>query len=450
MSKPATLSTAQNELFQPRLSSILNPRHPLLTLEKSISWEALESDLNLTFSPDKAGQPPKPVRLIVGLLMLQHMEGLSDEMVVSKWVENPYWQAFCGFDHLQWRLPLDPSSLTRWRKKMGEEGLEKVLKATLQTALTMGVAKEEDFEKVIADTTVMEANIAYPTDGRLLQEAREKLVSLAKKEGLCLRQTYVRVGAALLRKVQGYAHAKQFKRMNQGLKKLKTYLGRVVRDIERKATDPQRQGSFAELLALSKRLLEQTKTSKNKVYSLHAPHVYCVAKGKARRPYEFGAKVSLVVSHKQGLALGALALERPAYDGHTLEGALEQACRISGRPVSQAFVDRGYKGHGVTKSDVYISGQRRGMTKLLRKALKRRSAIEPHIGHMKAEGKLGRNFLKGILGTKLNALLVSIGHNLRLLLAFLKSLFVLFLGWVIAQKSPFLDHKNKQKLFQVI
>lgn len=437
MSKPATISTAQNDLFQSRLSHILNPRHALLILEKEIPWEALESDLGLTFSPDKAGQPPKPVRLIVGLLMLQHMEGLSDEKVVSKWVENPYWQAFCGFDHLQWRLPIDPSSLTRWRQKLGEKGLEKILSATLQTALTVGVAQKKDFEKVIADTTVMEANIAYPTDGDLLNQARDKLVSLAKKEGLTLRQSYVHVGLKLLRKVKGYAHAKQFKRMNRGLKKLKTYLGRVVRDIERKMEASQKE-IFADLLNLSKRLLAQTKSSKDKVYSLHAPHVYCIAKGKARQPYEFGTKVSLVVSHKQGLALGALALETPAYDGHTLEPALEQACRLSGRPISQAFVDRGYKGHGVTQSQVYLSGQRRGITKSLKKALKRRAAIEPHIGHMKAEGKLGRNFLKGILGAKLNALLVSIGHNLRLLLAFLKSLFVFFWAWIRARKSSHL------------
>lgn len=433
MSKPSQISTSQNDLFQPRLSQILNPKHPLLLLAKRIDWERLESDLGLTFSPDKAGQPAKPVRLIVGLLMLQHREGLSDEAVVLKWVENPYWQAFCGFDHLQWRLPADGSSLTRWRKRLGEKGLETILAATLQTALAMGLAAKKDFEKVIADTTVMEANIAYPTDGHLLNKAREKLVALAKKEGIVLRQSYSHVGIKLLRKVNGYAHAKQFKRMKQGLKKLKTYLGRVVRDIERKLTDQQRE-IFEELLCLSKRLLEQTQKSKNKVYSLHAPHVYCIAKGKARRPYEFGNKVSLVVSHKQGLALSAQALEKNAHDGHTLEEALEQASRLSGHGVSQTFVDRGYRGHGVTQGNVYISGQRRGITKSLKKALKRRSAIEPHIGHMKAEGKLGRNFLKGLLGAKLNALLVSIGHNLRLLLAFIKRLLALFLEGIAEKK----------------
>ena len=444
MSKPSKTSIAQEELFQSRLSQQLNPKHSLFVLAHQIDWEGLESDLGLTFSPDKAGQPAKPVRLMIGLMMLQHMEGLSDEAVVAKWVENPYWQYFCGFDFLQWKFPVDASSLVRWRKRLGEEGLEKVLSHTLKTAVKTNLAKEKDFEKVIADTTVMNANIAYPTDSRLLNKAREMLVKLAKEEGIYLRQSYARVGERVARKVGKYAHAKQFKRMKKGIKKLKGYLGRVVRDIERKMPEG-REAAFEGLLGLSKRLLAQEQKSKDKVYALHAPHVYCISKGKARAPYEFGSKVSLVVSHKQGLALSAQALESAVYDGHTLKGALENASRISGREVASSFLDQGYRGHGVEGVQVYISGQRRGMTWSLKRDLKRRSAIEPHIGHMKSDGKLGLNFLKGVLGTKLNALLSAIGHNLRLILNHIKALFALILSWLFHA----LDWENERTLISI-
>lgn len=448
MSKASRTSNKQNELFFSRLSKQLNPRHALMILERHIHWEGLEQDLGLTFSPGKAGQPAKPVRLIVGLLMLQQMEGLSDEATVQKWVENPYWQFFCGFDFLQWKLPIDPTSLTRWRARIGEEGLDTILGHTLKVALSTKTAKAKDFEKVIADTTVMEANIAHPTDAQLLNKAREKLVALAKEEGLILRQSYRHVGKILTRKISGYAHAKQFKRLKKGVKKLKIYLGRVVRDIERKMS-PEQSEIFSELLSLARRLLLQERNSKNKVYSLHEPHVYCIAKGKARKPYEFGSKVSLVVTHKQGLALSAQALEKPSYDGHTLADALVHGRKISGVSAKRTFVDRGYRKHGIEDSEVYISGQRRGMTKSLKRELKRRSAIEPHIGHMKSDGKLGRNYLKGVVGAKMNAMFCAIGHNLRLILNHIRDLFVFFLQFLLAIERLFLENQGTLKYSRV-
>lgn len=432
MSKPKTIKNNQEDLFQNRLSTLLNPKHPLLVLAERIDWEGLEADLSLKFSENKPGQPALPIRLVTGLLMLQHMEGLSDEAVVTKWIENPYWQYFCGYDFLQWDVPMNPSSLVRWRKRLGEEGLEKILACTLQVAVKTELAQAKDFEKVIVDTTVMEANISYPTDSKLLNQARHKLVSLAKAGGIKLRQSYARVGKKAAIKACSYAHAKQFKRMNKEIKKLKVYLGRVVRDISRKLSVGQQEG-FDELLNLSNRLLSQTKKSKDKVYSIHSPHVYCIAKGKAKKPYEFGVKVSLVLSHKKGIALSAQALERSFYDGHTLESALENALKVSGQKAKEVFVDRGYRGHKIKDHGVYISGQKRGMTPRLKRDLRRRSSIEPHIGHIKSEGKLGRNFLKGVPGAKLNALLCAVGHNLRLILNHLKRLLLsiikILLNW---------------------
>jgi len=256
------------------------------------------------------GYPPKPVRLIVGLLMLEHIDGLSDERVVDMWANNPYWQYFCGYDHFQWELPLDASSLVRWRKRLGAGGMEKILKVTIQEALKIKLVKPKALERVIVDTTVMEKNMGHPTDSRLLNTAREKLGKLAKEQGIVLRQSYHRLG----KRRMASSYAQQFKRMKKTLSKLKTYLGRVVRDIEQKlVTSNTKQEVFSQLLSHSRQLLSQTKKSKNKLYSLHKPSVYCVTKGKVSKPYEFGSKVSLVVTHQQGLVLRSQALEKPYY-----------------------------------------------------------------------------------------------------------------------------------------
>ena len=250
-------------------------------------------------------------------------------------------------------------------------------------------------------------------------------VVLASKCGLKLRQTYARIGRFAALNAGRYAHAKQFKRMKKEVKKLKNFLGRTVRDVERQIQGvPDLQEIFTDLLAMSKRLLSQDKKSKDKLYSLHAPEVYCISKGKAGKSYEFGCKVSLVLTHKQGLALCSQALATNQYDGHVLDSSLKRAEAISQTCIEQAFVDKGYKGHGITDKQVYISGQKRGMTRTLKRHLKRRSAIEPHIGHMKSEGKLRRNYLKGTLGDTLNALLCAIGHNMRMIWRKIRSLFV--------------------------
>lgn len=422
MSQPRKILTQQDELFRARLSTQLNPKHPLYLLTHVIDWKTLEDEFAPLYKAE-LGHPPLPIRLMVGLLMLQHLEGLSDEQIVHKWVENPYFQYFCGYDHFQWRLPLDPSSLTRFRQRIGKEGCEKILSSTIKTSVGCKMVKEESFEQVIVDTTAMEKAIAYPTDSKLLHKARQKLVQLAKKQNVFLRQSYTRVGKQAFIMAGRYAHAQQFKRMRGSIKKLKTYLGRVIRDIERKVSDEKR-AAFTPLLDMSKRLLSQTKHSTHKLYSLHAPEVECIAKGKAHKKYEFGCKTSLVLTHKEGLALSSQALHDNPYDGHTLTAALEHTHQMTGRKVRGAFVDKGYKGHDVKDCTVFLSGQRK-LPAALKRALKRRSAIEPHIGHMKNDGKLGRNYLKGKLGDMINAVLSAVGHNLRLILNYLRILFAL-------------------------
>jgi IS5 family transposase len=299
--KPTKIDTTQSNLFMNRLSKQLNPKDPLFIMASEMNWSFFEEAFSSHYS-DGPGQPPKPVRLMVGLMLLQHMHGLSDEQVAHQWVQNPYWQYFCGYDYLQWALPCDPSSLTRWRTRLGKEGIEKILSQTIVMAIKTETVAPQDLKRVISDTTVMEKNISFPTDTKLLNKAREKLVNLASQCGLKLRQTYARVGRFAALNAGRYAHAKQFKRMRKEVKKLKNFLGRTVRDIERQIQEaPDLQEIFDHLLRMSKRLLSQDKKSKDKLYSLHAPETYCISKGKAGKPYEFGCKVSLVLTLSKDL-----------------------------------------------------------------------------------------------------------------------------------------------------
>jgi len=213
-----------------RTSSWIDPNHPLKRLADSIDWSYFEKELSSHYK-EGCGYPPKPIRLMIGMLMLEYMHKQSDEQVVVHWIENPYWQYFCGYDYAEWKAPIDPSSLTRFRNRIGKEGVGKILQATIQEALKQGYIKPKDFKKVIADTTVMDKNIAHPIDTALLNKSRKKLIKLAKRTDVKLRQNYERVGPKAVLQASRYAHAKQFKRMRKVKKKLKTYLGRVVRDV---------------------------------------------------------------------------------------------------------------------------------------------------------------------------------------------------------------------------
>ena len=429
--KASRIDNRQEELFQPRLSGQLNQKNELMILSRLIPWDSLESEFSDLYQSNGSvgGQPPKPIRLMIGILLLQHLHNLSDEQVVRGWVENPYWQHFCGYDFLQWEFPINPSSLTRFRQRLGSVRLEKILSLTIVVAVKSEAVKVKDLKKVIVDTTVMPKNIEFPTDSKLYNKARERLVKLAAKHGIALRQNYNLTSKTLLRKISGYLHAKQMKRARKAIKHLKTIVGRVVRDVERKIGSSKNLSEiFVPILTQSKRLLAQERKDKNKLYSLHEPDVHCISKGKAHKRYEFGCKFSITTTHKQGLVISSEALLGNPYDGHTLKPALESSERITGVEIESAFVDKGYKGHGVESdplrnhTKIFISGQRRGLTKSLKKQLKRRSAIEPMIGHMKQEGKLGLCRLKGIIGDQINALLTGVGHNLRLILNHIRKL----------------------------
>ena len=414
--KPKKKTQIQGDLLRPWLLEQLNPENNLFILSQLIDWEYLEQEFDGLFS-EKWWAPAKPVRLVVGLLMLEHMYRLSDEEVVHHWVENPYWQFFCGYQILQWDFPINPSSLSKWRKRLGSEGMEKILAVTIKSAVETGAVKKSSLKNVIVDTTVMPKNITYPTDAKLYYRGLQTLLRMANKRHIKLRQSFKFLAKEAIWKAGRYAHARQMKRAKKERKKLKTYLGRLKRDIERKISgDAVLQKYFENILCIIDRVLTQTKNSKNKVYSIHEPHTECISKGKAHKKYEFGCKASLVTTHKEGLVLDAQALHGNPYDGHTLQQVLTTSEKRTGTKIDKAYVDKGYKGHKIESKKIYISGQKKGVTKWIKRQMKRRQSIEPHIGHMKSDGKLDRNFLRGVLGDKLNAILCGIGHNLRLII----------------------------------
>lgn len=418
---PKRTNHRQGRLFEQRLSDLLNPKNELALLASYIKWEALEKEFTHFFDKED-GKPAKPVRLITGLMILQHMYKLSDEAVVTRWVENPYWQLFCGYDYLQWEFPLHPTTLTKWRQRLGENGLSKVLCIVIETARSIRAITPSSCKKVIVDTTVAPKAIAYPTDAKHYLSSLRKLVEFAKAEKIQLRQTYERLAPKIYRRASSLFHARKHKLGLREVQRLKMYCGRVFREILRAGTENPELGKRIEpVFFVIGQILMQGEEGIEKVYSLHEPDVECIAKGKAHKKYEFGCKASFVVTHKEGFVLGCQALHGNPFDGHTLKEAIEQAEHLSENKINKAFVDKGYRGHGVTSCEVISSNSKRKLNWRQRKDLKRRQAIEPHFGHMKADGKLGRNHLSGILGDKLHVLLCGIGHNMRLLCNFLKT-----------------------------
>jgi IS5 family transposase len=364
-------------------------------------------------------------------MCLQHAYGLSDEAVLARWVENPYYQHFTGEVFFQHRLPLHPSSLSRWRNRIGEEGAEWLLSKTIEAGRAAGAVTERSLSQVVVDTTVMEKAIAHPTDARLYEKARRSLVTLAGKAGIRLRQNYNRKAPRLAARAGRLAHARQFRRMRKALRTLRGYTGRVLRDIRRQV-DSTAEGKLRtqvrDRLDLVARLLRQTPKSTGKLYALHEPDVDCISKGKARVRYEFGTKVSVATTLAEGFVIGLRSMPGNPYDGHTLPDALQQVETLTGRRPSLAVVDRGYRGHGVQNTRVLVSGTRRGLTPRLARLLKRRSAIEPEIGHMKTDGRLARCGLKGLLGDAVFAVLCGCGHNIRKTLAHLRALLTALLA----------------------
>jgi len=412
----------QKDLLRPGLEEVINLAHPLVRLARAIDWHFLDSRFSSVCTAGE-GRPPLPTRLVAGLFILKHMHNLSDEVLCARWLENPYYQFFCGELSFCHALPFERSSLTHWRQRLGEEQLVALIQESLAVAHKTEALATRDLERVVVDTTVQPKAIAHPSDARLCHRALEKLVALARRHDVRLRQSYVRLAKRAAIMVGRYTHAHQFKRAWRELKFLRTRLGRVIRDIRRKiAGNPDLTERFADLLTLSLRVRFQDHRQRGpKVYALHAPEVECIGKGKARAPYEFGCKVSITTpaTRPKGgqFVLHAKALHGNPFDGHTLGPVVTELESLTGVETRRIHVDRGYRGHNHRhKFRVWITGQARRVTQSIRREMKRRAAVEPVIGHLKAEHRLGRNYLKGRDGDRLNAVLAAAGYNFALLL----------------------------------
>ncbi len=426
MAKPR--DDRQKDLLRPALEDIIDLGHPLVRLARQIDWQFLD-DRFVSVCSSGPGQPPLPTRLVAGLFILKHMHDLSDEVLCARWLENPYYQFFCGELSFCHKLPFDRSSLTHWRQRLGEEQLVALIQESLSVAHKTGALATRDLERVVVDTTVQAKAIAHPTDARLCHRALEKLVDLAARNGVPLRQSYRRVAKRAAIMVGRYTHAHQFKRARRELRFLRTRLGRVIRDIRRRIDGNEAlKQRFANLLALAHRVRFQDHRQRGpKVYSLHAPEVECIGKGKAGTPYEFGCKVSIATpatKPKGGqFVLHAKALHGNPFDGHTLGPVITELEQLTGVETRRIHVDKGYRGHNhKEKFRVWISGQARRVTRPIRREMKRRAAVEPVIGHTKAEHRMGRNYLKGRDGDRINAVLAAADYNFGLLLRWLARL----------------------------
>jgi transposase, IS5 family len=453
------------DFFRARLDAMIDLRHPLAVLATRLPWAALATTLSPMLAKatreheipnhvdllgthpstlviagmSPAGRPRLPIRLMCSLVYLKHAFNLSDEQLCERWAENVVWQYFSGMDYYEPRLPCDATQIGRFRTDMGESGLEAILKATIDTAVVMKAITAAEFERVIVDTTVQEKAIAYPTDARLLEIARHHLVKAAKACGIRLRQTFAKEGKQLRFKAGGHAHAKQFKRLKRVVKRQRTIVGILIREVRVKlgvldnaATAAlgkavtllpslTSQSKLTTLLERAERLRTQQRSDKNKLYALHAPEVECISKGKARNRYEFGVKVSLAITHKQGLMVGAKRFAGNPFDGHTLKAQLTQTNGLiaaSGKLVKQAVVDLGYRGVNKDNPDVEVihRGRIKSMSKAEKKVLKRRQAVEPAIGHTKHDNGMLRCYLSGSIGDALHAISCAAGYNICWLL----------------------------------
>ena len=443
------------DFFRARLDAMIDLRHPLAVLATRLPWSQLEAELApiwrrqsrdgvlpegedwfgsgggvlVAAGVSYAGRARLPIRLMCSLLYLKHAFNLSDEQTCERWAENVVWQYFSGIDYYEPRLPCDATQIGRFRTAIGETGMQVILKATIDTAVASKAIKPVEFERIIVDSTVQEKAIAYPVDSRLLEIARHKIVVYAKRCGIALRQSFAKEGKTLKRKAGGYAHAKQFKRLHRTVKRQRTIVGKLIREVRKQlsagaissSATPTMLAALYTLLGRADRIRTQQPQGKNKLYALHAPEVECISKGKARNRYEFGVKVSLAVTHKQGLMVGAKRFVGNPYDGHTLAAQISQCNELiqaAGSEVKQAFVDLGYRGVDGDNPGVEVvhRGRIKSMSEPQKRQLKRRQAIEPAIGHVKHDNRMIRCYLRGSVGDALHAISCAAGYNIRWLM----------------------------------
>jgi IS5 family transposase len=402
-------STPQLGLFL-AIEDQVNQKHPLYLLSHKINWNLFDDAFKKHYS-EKMGKPAKPIRLMVSLLILKHLRNLSDENLVEQWAENIYFQYFGGEQHFQPNIPCVPTELIAFRQRIGEEGVELILKESIR--VNAPDDKSNHGEVVSVDTTVQEKNITYPTDDKLYKKIIKKCWKISDKELIDLRQSYVRVVKELSTKQRFKSTKHGAKTARKASKKIKTIAGRLVRELERKLT-PEGLSNYSATLQLFKRILAQKRSDSNKVYSIHEPEVKCYSKGKEHKKFEFGSKASIVIDQTSGIIMGACNFSETIHDSKTLPEALDQFERLNDKQPKEVFVDRGYRGIKQYKeSQILVPTPNKNMTSKQRKKHSRRAAIEPTIGHLKHDHRLYRNYLKGIIGDSINLILAAAAMNFK-------------------------------------
>ena len=418
-------SQNQGRFFDDKLSTKLNPKNKLYKLRDLINWSDLESRALSDVQIKQFGRNKKSHRVMLALTMLQAMYNGSDSFTEEELKENIYWQYFCGFEYLQQDVDVSESTIRRFRVVLGEEGYQEIMKELLRIGLKVGALKKKDLGSAIIDTTVQIKNIKHPHDAYLMETAREKIVMLCKELGFGLNETYAKAFKYGMIKLWKYKQDSKARLRIKIMKNLKTRLGRIIRICEREiikqsielspsqSTVLSRAKSIHAQSVLKKKEKDAYKEENKILYSFHAPEVECIGKGKLNKPYEFGNKVGIAVSGRGNFVLGVKSFHSNPYDGHTLEQTISEVKKLS-PDSNKFFVDQGYKGHNFKeKGKVYITKTKKSLSKEDKAMLKRRSSIEPIIGHLKNYGRMGRNYLKGVMGDIINPLISAVGLNLR-------------------------------------
>ena len=396
LAKPKT--TNQIGLFN-AIESLIDQKHPLFKLAHLINWSVFEDSFKKHYS-EKMGKPAKPIRLMVSLLILKYLRNLSDENLVDQWAENIYFQYFSGEQFFQPKIPCVPTELVAFRQRIGEEGMELILKESIR--INKDDNNDNDQAVVSIDTTVQEKNITYPTDDKLYKKIIKKCWIIAGKENIDLRQSYIRIIKKLSNQ-QRFKHTKHgAKTARKASKRIKIIAGRLLRDIARKLR-LDRLAAYLPQIKLFQRVLSQKRDDTDKIYSIHEPDVKCYSKGKEHKKYEFGSKVSILIDQDTGVIKGAINFTQTLHDSKTLPEVLEQYERLNEQQAKEVFVDRG----------VFVPTPNKNISKRQRQRHSKRSAIEPAIGHLKQDYRLCRNFLKGILGDNINVILSAAAWNFR-------------------------------------
>ena len=402
----------QTNLFYTDLLAQLDPNDPLLLLAKQLPWDEFEQAFEKHYSAC-FGRSAKPIRLMVGLLILKQLENLSDEVVVVQFKRNPYYQAFCGLKEFQRKEPCHSTELVKFRSRIGTEGVERIFKASV--ALHGKYAEEK---VVNVDTTVQEKFITYSTDGKLAIKIINRLLKLGELHGISRRRTYAKEIKGLRLDLRFFRHVKKRRKATRAIKRLRTIAGILMRELERQLPT-EVMAEQEETFAFYQKVLSQKKNDKDKVYSLHEPQVYCVAKGKDHKAYEYGAKASIVSTAKSNIIVGVASHAKNEHDSKTIESALACVSRVRKMAPEKAVCDRGYRGiKQVGETQVVLPGaplkrDSRYQKDKKRKQCRRRAAIEPIIGHLKSDYRLSRNYLKGHVGDEVNLLMAACAWNLK-------------------------------------